>query len=61
MLANLGLQKVYLNHLKSKTFCRTNFAGPKIVNQNLILIRNSKNDSRKGKDSCFKSFFGELE
>ena len=43
ILANLGLQKVYLNQSKSKTHDTIHFAGPKLVNQNLIFITNSKN------------------
>ena len=43
ILPNLGLQKIYLNQLKSKTQCTINFAVPKIINQNLIFITNSKN------------------
>ena len=43
ILPNLGLQKICLNQLKSKTHCTINFAVPKIINQNLIFITNSKN------------------
>ena len=43
ILAKLGLQKVYLNQLKSKTHCAIHFAGQKIINQNLIFIKNLKN------------------
>ena len=43
ILANPGLQKAYLNQSKSKTLSTINFAGPKIINQNLTFITNSKN------------------
>ena len=36
-------KKVYFNQSKSKPHCTINFARPKIINQNLIFITNSKN------------------